>query len=179
MGAVSEQAGRYQRSAAGMVGAMIVLVAAVIGFVLLREVNRVEPPSPVRAVDYTPDLRYARQQASFDVLAPASLPRGWRATTVEYVSGARESWHLGILTDQNRYVGLEQSKQSERSMLEQFVDPAPTRGQPVGVGGATWSTWTDGGGDRALVRRAGGVTTLVIGHDVPQRELVDFTASLR
>ena len=179
MGAVSEQAGRYQRSAAGMVGAMIVLVVAVVGFVVLRNVNQPEPSNPVRAVNYTPDLRYAREQASFHVLAPASLPAGWRATTVEYVPGAQESWHLGILTDTNRYVGLEQSKTPVGSMVEQFVDPHATKGAPVSVAGTTWSTWTDAGGDRALVRRASGVTTLVIGHDLSRQTLVDFTASLR
>lgn len=179
MDGVSEQAGRYQRSAAGMVGAMLVLVAVVMAFVVFRDANRVDPPSPVRAVDYTPDLRYARQQASFEVLAPASLPQGWRATTVAYVPGKRDSWHLGLLTDENRYVGLEQSKDSVRSMLDAHVDPAPARGEPVSIGGTTWSTWSDTGGDRALVRRTGGVTTLVVGHDLPQQELVDFTASLR
>jgi hypothetical protein len=176
---VSEQAGRYQRSAAGMVGAMLVLVGVVIAFVVFRDSNRVDPPAPVHAVNYTSDLRYARQQASFDVLAPPSLPAGWRATTVEYVPGARNTWHLGILTDQNRYVGLEQSEADVRSMVETFVDPAPTRGKPVSIDGASWSSWTDAGGDRAFVRRAGGVTTLVVGHDVPEKQLLTFTASLR
>ena len=42
-----------------------------------------------------------------------------------------------------------------------------------------WATYSDGGGDRALVRRDSGTTTLVVGHDVPQDELVAYAASLR
>ena len=42
-----------------------------------------------------------------------------------------------------------------------------------------WTTYTDSGGDLALVRRAEGTTTLVVGHEVPQGDLVAFAASLR
>jgi hypothetical protein len=161
-----------------MVGAMIVLVAVVIAFVVFRDINRNDPASPVRAVDYTQTLDYGREQASFDLLAPASLPEGWIATTVEYVPGADDRWHLGMLTDQERYVGLEQSDDSVESMLETHVDEETTAGEPVLVAGEQWSTWTDAGGDLALVRETDGVTTLVVGHEVPLEDLVDFAASL-
>lgn len=177
--AVSGQAGRYQRSAAGMVGAMLVLVAVVVAFVVFREANREDPVSPVRAVDYSRDADYAREQASFDLLAPAALPNGWRATTVEYVPGPEDRWHLGILTEKQRYVGLEQADDSVQTMLETYVDPTTEQGEPVLVNGVRWSTWSDAGGDLALVRRVNGTTTLVVGHEVPPAELVDFAASLR
>jgi uncharacterized protein DUF4245 len=176
---VSGQAGRYQRSPAGMVGAMLVLVAVVVGFVVFRDVNRADPADPVRAVDYGRDADFAREQASFDLVAPPSLPDGWRATTVEYVPGPDDRWHLGILTGQDRYVGLEQSADSVATMVETHVDPDATKGAPVLVDGVRWSSYTDSGGDRALVLRTGGTTTLVVGHEVPQADLVTFAASLR
>ena len=175
---MSGQAGRYQRSAAGMVGAMIVLVGGIIGFVVLRDVNRDDPPSPVRPIDYAPDAAYAREQAGFDVVAPETLPRGWRATTAGYVAGAGESWHLGVLTDDNRYVGLEQGQKSLASMVEEYVDKDARRGAAVDVDGRTWRSYTDAGGDLALVRRDGDATTLVVGHDVPKATLVSYTAGL-
>jgi hypothetical protein len=162
-----------------MVGAMLVLVAVVVGFVVFRDVNRADPASPVHAIDYGREADFARKQASFDLLAPPTLPEGWRATTVEFVPGPANRWHLGILTGQERYVGLEQSADSVAKMVETHVDPDAAKGAPVLVDGQPWATYTDSGGDRALVRRAGGTTTLVVGHDVPQDDLVDFAASLR
>ena len=60
-----------------------------------------------------------------------------------------------------------------------YVDAAATQGEPTTVEGRRWSTWTDDGGDLALVREDGGTTTLVVGHDVPADELEAFVASLR
>ena len=176
---MSEQPGRYQRSAAGMVGAMIVLLAVVIGFVVVRDLNRNDPADPVRAVDYQRDAEFARQEAGFDLLAPSSLPDGWIATSARYVPGAEERWHLGLLTAEERYVGVEQADDSVEDMVEQHVDAAATQGEPTTVEGRRWSTWTDDGGDLALVREDGGTTTLVVGHDVPADELEAFVASLR
>ncbi len=158
---------------------MLVLVAIVIAFVIFRAVNRDDPPDPVQTVDYVKVADYARDQAPFSLLAPTRLPTGWRATTVNYLDGARPRWHVGLLTDRDRYVGLEQSTSSAGSMVETYVDEAAVAGDPVTVGDATWETWTDEGGDLAFVREDGDTTTLVVGHQVPQAELVGFASSLR
>ena len=173
---MSEQAGRYQRSASGMIGAMLVLLAVIGAYVVFRAVNRNEPESPVRAVDYQQTLDYARGQADFPLLAPASLPEGWRATSVNFVPEPVR-WHLGVLTDEDRYVGLEQSRSSLDKMVETYVDREAVRGEPVQVEGQTWRTWTDEGGDTALTREDGEVTTLVVG--TPDLDvLVDYVESL-
>jgi len=162
-----------------MVGAMIVLLAVIVAFVVFRDLNRNDPPSPVREVGYSQDAAFAEESASFEVLSPPSLPPGWRATTVRYVPGAADRWHLGMLTAEDRYVGLEQSTASAESMVEDHVDPNATEGDPVTVDGAEWATWRDEGGDLALVREDAGTTTLVVGHEVPVDELAAFVASLR
>ena len=174
---MSGQAGRYQRSAAGMIGAMLVLVAGIFAFVLLRDINREVPGSPVKAVDYSRTAAYAEEQASFDVLAPDELPEGWKATTVEFVVDPAR-WHLGVLTDQGNYVGLEQADSSVESMVSTYVDPAANRGKPVTIEGQAWISWSDSGGDTALVRRAGHVTTLVV-TTADEDVLVDYIESLR
>lgn len=162
-----------------MIGAMLVLLVVVVAFVVLRDANRDDLANPVRAVDYANDAAFARKQAGFALVSPASLPDGWRATSVRYVAGVEERWHLGLLTDEDRYVGLEQADEPVESMLETHVDAQVTRRGRVDVGGKKWSAWSDAGGDLALVRRARDTTTLVVGHEVPQDELVAFAESLR
>jgi hypothetical protein len=176
---MSGQAGRYQRSAAGMVAAMFVLVLVVIGWVLFREAVREVPETPVRTVDYVQVADSAREQASFDVLAPEELPEGWRATSARFTPGRTESWHLGMLTDEQEYVGLEQSGASVDDMVEEHVDAEAVEGKSVEVAGETWQTWRDAGGDLALVQESGDTTTLVVGHGVPQPTLADFVERLR
>lgn len=162
-----------------MIGAMVVLLLVVAAYVAFRAVVRQDPPSPVHAVDYRPDARFAAKAAHFDLVAPASLPAGWRATTVTFTPGAQQHWHLGMLTGDNRYVGLEQADRPVSAMLKAYVDAHPSKGGPVTVAGERWTSWSDSGGDLALVRRAGTTTTLVVGHEVPRGELVSFAGSLR
>jgi hypothetical protein len=176
---VSQQSARYQRSAGGMVGAMVVLVGVVLAWVLLRSLTTPDPGSPVQQVDYARDVPLARKAADFDLVAPRTLPKGWRATTVRFEPVPGAHWHLGVLTDKGRYVGLEQGDRPVASMVEQYVDESAERTAPVDVAGSRWSTYTDAGGDLALVRRAGRTTTLVVGHQVPRSSLVSYAASLR
>ena len=175
---MSEQAGRYQRSAGGMVGAMVVLVALVVGWVGIRALTSRSPESD-RTVDYAQVVPAVRKAARLSILAPPSLPKGWEATSTRFVDGPQEHWHLGVVTDEGRYVGLEQSGDTVRSMVREFVDASASPGQPVEVAGRTWSTYTDTGGDLALVGRAGGTTTLVVGHEVPRATLASYVGTLR
>jgi hypothetical protein len=175
---VSERAGRYQRSPGGMVAAMAVLVALVLGFVGIRALIS-SPPKDEQTVDYARVVPDVRRAARLAIVAPPSLPEGWRATSVRFTDDPPQHWHLGVLTDQNRYLGLEQGQQSVPAMVSAYVDGAAYRRAPVRVGARTWATYTDSGGDLALVRRVGRTTTLVVGHEVPQATLVRYVASLR
>jgi hypothetical protein len=176
---VSQQTARYQRSAGGMVGAMVLLVVVVLLFVGFRALLAKQPERAVAAVDYRREVPAARKAADFALLAPPSLPRGWEATTVTFSDSPGSHWHLGVLTDENRYVGLEQGDEPVSSMLTTYVDQSTTRGKPVTVGGQSWSTYTDAQDDLALVRREGRTTTLVVGHAVPRAQLLAYAASLR
>lgn len=176
---MSQQAGRYPRTFGGMVGAMIVLLAIVLVWVGFRALTSSDPASPVQSVDYAQDVPPARKAAHFHLVAPPRLPAGWRATTVTFTDTVPQHWHLGVLTDHDRYVGLEQAQQSRGSMVATYVGKDATRGAPVQVGGRTWSTYTDSQGDLALVRHRDRVTTLVVGHEVPRSALLDYVASLR
>jgi len=174
---MSEQPGRYERSFSGMVGAMVVLVLVVAGFVIFREINRNDPANPVKALDITQSVEFAREEARFPLLAPAELPEGWIATSVRFERGRQQSWHLGMLTDEEKYVGLEQERQPLDDMVEEHVDEEAERGDDVVVDGQTWQTFTDEDDDLALVRETPEVTTLLVGR-VPQETFEELLATL-
>ena len=176
---MSEQSARYQRSVGGLLGALVVLVVLVVGYVVVRAVFTPRDSTPVRSVDYARVVPAARQAARFDLLAPERLPTGWRATSAGFTSGGRQHWHLGVLTDRSRYVGLEQGDRSVASMVDEFVDPGASHRAPTEVAGRIWATYADAQGDLALVSRQDRTTTLVVGHDVPRQELRSYVTSLR
>jgi hypothetical protein len=162
-----------------MVGAMIVLVVLLVAWVGFRSLTEEKPSSAVRTVDYAKVVAPAKKAADFELVAPAALPSGWRATSVSYTDSPPQHWHLGVLTDRDRYIGLEQGGGSERSMVTEYVDKDASRGEPMDVAGRRWTTYTDPGGDLALVRTDGGATTLVVGHDVPRATLASYVAGLK
>src|SRR5882757_1291312 len=64
----------------------------------------------VDAVPYTPQLQDAKKLAPW-VRGPEPMPAGWTATSVEFRAPEQSpiTWHLGIVTTEKKYVGLEQS----------------------------------------------------------------------
>jgi len=164
--------GRYQRSSAGLIGAMLVTVAAVLAFVLFRALTSQDDPTPVRAIDYSAAVQSARADDKLLVLAPARLPLGWKATSATYTRGVSPTWHLGMLTDDSKYVGVEEARTSIDDLVEERVDPDAKRGKEVVIEGERWQTWTDAGGDYALARMVKGPggaeeSVLVVGSAAP------------
>lgn len=175
---MSERPGKYQRSFPGMIGAMLVLLIAVAGFTVFREAVRDEPADPVTPVDYLQPAEFAREAADFPVLVPPTLPEGWIATSVQFVDGVDQAWRLGLLTEDQKFVGLRQESRRASELVEDYVDEDAVQGDDITVDGTTWQTWTDEGGDTALVRETDDVTTLVVGT-VGEDTLVSFIRSLR
>ena len=99
---------------------------------------------------------------------------------MDFNDQSQPRWHLGVLTDHDRYVGLEQAERPVRQMVQQYVDKDASRGAPVrGRRDRRGRRTPTRGGDLALVRQDGATTTLVVGHDVPRAQLLAYTASLR
>ena len=174
---------RYQRSSGGLVGALLVTVLAVIAFVLFRGFIRDDAPTPVRAVDYMTAVKAARADQQLLVLAPDRLPLGWKMTSATYTDGPSPTWHLGALTADTKYVGVEEARTSIEDLVEEHVDAAAQQGKDVAIGGETWQTWTDAGGDYAVARSlaAGGGRTesvLVVGT-APEQQIRDYAGTLK
>lgn len=178
MAPMSETRSGYRSSMGGLLGALLAsltLLGVVVLPTLLRQ-SDADDPAPTR--DYTADLAQARAQAPFDVLAPQQVPADWRATSARWLgSGPEKSWHLGFLTGDDEYVGLEQGNAVPQSFIEEKTQ-ASRPGSPLEIDGEPWQTLTDGDTETALVLSERNVTTIVTGT-APESDLVAFADSLR
>lgn len=155
-----ETAGDMVRSLA----AVLVLVGVIVAFSLADQPDPVVPD-----IDYADALAQAREQAreqgSYDVLAPRPLPAGWQVTSARLRPQGAEAvtWHLGLVTRSGAYAAVEQTDGGRDGFVEQFTGSARRAGT-VEIAGTTWRRLEDGDPeDRALVSGAGGVTTVVAG----------------
>lgn len=180
MDRVSQSPGRYQTSMGGMVGAMIVLVVCLLAFVAFREASREVPETKPEAIDWQ-DSVAAAADAGHPVVAPGALPTDWIATSITFSPTTPPTFGLGMLTDDGRFVGLRQEDERRDDLLETYVDDEPIEGDPVEVGGefaGEWMSWTDEGGDTALMLQRDADVLLVYGS-APLEDIVALASSLR
>ncbi|QIK74186.1 DUF4245 domain-containing protein [Nocardioides piscis] len=176
---MSEKPGRYQRSATGMIGAMLVTLLAIGAFVLLRSLVRADVEVEPEPVDYAAAADAARE-AGFGVVAPASLPSGWTATSIEFSQIDPQLWRLGMLTDDGKFVGVRQEDESVSELVDLNIDEDAVEGEPLrlpSVVGDTWTTWTDEGGDTGYSIEYGDETVLVYGS-APAEDLRELISRL-
>jgi len=176
---VSEQAGRYQRSFSGMIGALLVTLLVIGGFVAFRALNRDEVDTGPETVDYLETVD-AVQEGGISVLYPPSLPSGWRATSVDYQPGEEPAWGLGFLTDGDTFVGVRQEDEPLDDLLAAYVDEQPAEVGEVDVSGAvepTWRVFEDAGGDTAYAAKHGADWVLVYGS-APREDVEAMVGSL-
>jgi hypothetical protein len=180
--ASSTGGGRYTRSTGGLVGAMLVTVVAVVGFWGINALKTDHEVTPVPAVDYAAMVRAGRADHKLRVMAPPSLPSGWKATSATYATGTDPTWHLGTLTEKGKYVGVEEARGGVRDLVEQHVDPQAEQGKDVTIDGETYQTWSDVGGDYAVSRTlplAGtDVESFLVVGSAPESAIRDFAATL-
>lgn len=127
----------------------------------------------VQTVNWKPIAAEASQQAPYTILTPIELPAGWRATRVSWTrigqpdptgnESVRNRWQLGVLTDSDTYLELDQGDR----LANEMVGDLSRGGQPNGttvVNGQTWKRLvTNDNRTRSLVLTRPGVTTLVTG----------------
>jgi hypothetical protein len=153
-----------------------VLGAIVLALFAVGRLLTVTPDEPTLAVDYRSAAESSRTVADFELLAPDSLPEGWRATSVRFEP---DSWHLGVLTDDDDYVGLEQVKADTRRAVERFANGSHEHGKAV-VDGETWSHRTGPRDNVTYLRRDGDMTIVVTGtapREVIERYISSLSAS--
>jgi Protein of unknown function (DUF4245) len=134
----------------------------------------------VRAVEYTAQLQDAKKVASW-VRGPEPMPSGWTATSVRFAAPEQRpiTWHLGIVTAERKYVGLEQSNVTGTAYQSDELGRTAADGTST-VKGVTWQrkTLLDRKDEHALVLVGSGVTTIVTGN-AGYPALETFAATLR
>lgn len=157
----------------GVLGAMLVIIWLV---AQMFYGNAPERPD-VRAIDYAAVVPGAERETGADLLAPASLPKGWKVTS----SRVRDKvWSLGTLTDDQRFIGLQQAPLGEAAAVRDLV-PGSERRDQVEVGGTTWMRWSSPQGATTYSRVVPGPqedTTAVVSSKVDRTTLDRYVASL-
>lgn len=152
------------------IAVLAVLILALYGFGKLFTQT---PEAPTRTIEYASTVASARSAADFALLASDALPTGWKATSARF---SPQSWHLGVLTADRDYIGLEQVKVSVDRAVDEFAKGSRSAGTTE-IGAETWDVRKGPGGDITLVRREAGLTTLVTG-DAPRRVVETYVSSL-
>jgi Protein of unknown function (DUF4245) len=142
---------------------------------------------PVKDVDWKPVLAKAREEAPFEVLAPANLPQGWRATRVNWVpqgkpylngeASPRNLWQIGFLTPDDVFIDLNQGDVRP----EEMVDQQSREGAPDGTSMVADQTWqrliSPDGRTKSLVLVGSNATT-VLTADLPYEALEAYASTL-
>lgn len=169
----SPRSSRGNPSIGDIIRTIVVFGAMILALYGLGQLFTSKPETSVKAIDYTSIVAQARPAATFALAAPAELPDGWRATSARYQANG---WHLGVLTDDDDYVGLEQLTSSVDRAVERFAEGSRIA-DPAEVAGKTWTVRTGPDGRITYVRDEDGLTTLV-NSSAPRSVVEDFIESL-
>ena len=150
--------GRYTRSTSGLIGAMLILFVAVIGFVVFRGLFRTETEYIPPDTDYVEVVR-AVQDEGGELVYPEQLPEGWVVNNLDYEPGLPPTFSLALLTDDEDFAGVIDTGAEVDDLVTSFVDQAAVEGDPLVLEAAEvtteWRTFTDDGGDTAYVAEIG------------------------
>ena len=166
---------RGRQTVRDMVLSMLVVTGAVALLFLPWNHRNVDP---VKMVDPNPTIATARGLVTWPVLAP-KLPAAWRCTSARIgtAGDAQPIVHLGYLSPNSRYVGIEQSATKETS----FVPNAVVGGKPDGsvtINGTVWQRYVSPDGvQKSLVNVAKDVR-YVVNSQADWPEIETFTKSL-
>ncbi len=158
---------------------MVVIGVILLGLFGIGRFFTDNPEDPVRAVDYEQTLQQVRSTTDIDVLAPTTLPEGWRATSARFEPGSNDTdgtWHLGVITDDDEYLGLEQSSLSVERAAERWAKDSEEAGSAQ-VAGQVWMVRAGPRDRTTYVVRDGDRTTLVTGTTSPE-EMESYISSL-
>jgi hypothetical protein len=156
-----------------IIRSMVVIGAVILGLYGIGQLFTSEPDTNVKTVDYAQIVSQARPAATFPLAAPSGLPQGWRATSARF---QENGWHLGVLTDTDDYVGLEQLKGTASRAVDRFAEGSRSSGT-ADVAGQTWNVRTGPKGRLTYLRNENGLTTL-INTTASRAVLEDYIASL-
>ena len=161
--------GKYQRSAGGLVAALVITVVAVGGLLWFLGLFRADVDNRPDEVDYLGIVGEA-QDARLMPVYPSALPDGWIATGFDPVGGEEPVYDLRLLTDDDRFVGVHEETAPASDLLREYVDKDTSTTDIYSTDTSVaeaWQGYEDAGGDSAYVSEVDGRTILVYGSASP------------
>ena len=164
--AYREQNRRDRAKARTLKNMIWALLACFVVVAVLMVVTWRPKQEKINEVPYSAQLEDAKKVAPW-VRGPAPMPAGWTATSVEFRTPEQSpiTWHLGIVTNEKKYVGLEQSNVTGPKYQSEELGKTTDDGTSS-VEGVTWQrkVLLDRKNENALVLVGSGVTTIVVGN---------------
>ncbi|MFC4032689.1 DUF4245 domain-containing protein [Streptomyces polygonati] len=160
--------------------ALSMVVLGIVVFLIYLFIPHDSKADPVRVVPFSVELGQARRDAPFPVAGPEGLGAQWRSTSVTYSGTDRKAitWHIGFIDPKQQYVAVEQSNGPADAFISSVTLDAHRDGsRTVQAGGLSWQRYV-GGRYTALVHKAQGVTTVVLGT-APDAQLTQMAAALK
>ena len=162
--------GKYQRSAGGLVAALVITVVGVGALLwvlsLFRPDNEVRPEE----VDYL-QIASEAQDAGLTPVYPSSLAGGWIATAYDVQAGEDPILEIRMLTGDENFVAVHQESAAASDLVREYVDEETT---PIDIYSLrstvaeAWQGYEDEGGDTAYAAEVGDQTVLVYGSASPE-----------
>jgi hypothetical protein len=157
---------------------LVVIVLLVVGWNAFRQ----DGVDPVQTVDPSSTVQLAASRASYPLVVPTGLPKGYRPTSARTDAGrAREgdpvTLQIGYVTPSGRFAAFVESDDPRADALTAVLNGAQQRGT-VDVGGASWTRSTTRRGETALSTRSGSLTGVVSGS-ASEKELAAMAGSVR
>ena len=138
--------------------------------------------APVQ-ISYRADLAAMTRAASFQVLAPAALPRSWTpvnsGVAVGGVNGAgTATWRLSFATPSGTFAALEETNAKAAPFIRRMTNSG-TAQPPVIINGRTWTpSLTAARDQRSLASTTAGGVTLVVTGNASTAQLRTLAASV-
>lgn len=130
-------------------------------------------PADERDLEYEQVLDDARANTEgLGILAPPHRPEGWRANHADFVPGNQWQWRLGLLTEEGRYIGLNQVHGTIEAALEDYAegsDPAGT----ARLAGEEWQVFERPADRETTYARADGESRVVLVTGTAPREVIE------
>lgn len=156
-----------------------VVVLLALGIVLagwLGSLFRNQPEVEPDTVDYRAIAAAAQEGAGFPLTVPSRLPQAWRATSARWDPTDRQ-WHIGVLTGDEEYVGLEQSGAGLAQARRAFA-PDSTQAGTVDVARRPWLRFVDGQTGEVTLMEERSRSVVAVTGSVPEATLAAYAAWL-
>lgn len=166
-----------RKNALDMVRSLAVIGAFVAVIVLLvpRPQTRVIPEGDIKAA-----AAESVKAGDVPVIVP-EVPEGWKVTSARRepaADGLPAAWHLGYLTDDEEYVGLEATLVGSDAWLADVTLDGEDVATPVDIDGVDWATFVSPKQGRvSLTSGAVGGPMVVVTGSAPRDDLAAVAAS--